>query len=66
MDSDFLKAAERGRSHFKDYALALLFIVLGLLGLIFIFSLVVVIYRVVFGFTLFPYTTLFRSRKSVV
>ena len=67
MDSDFLKAAERGRSHFKDYALALLFIVLGLLGLIFIFSLVVVIYRVVFGLPLeeFSFTELSCSTKLV-
>lgn len=52
MESDFLKAADRGRSRFKDYALALLFIVLGLLGLIVAFSLIIVIYRIAFGLPL--------------
>ena len=65
MESDFLKAADRGRSRFKDYALALLFIVLGLLGLIVIFSLVVVIYRVAFGLPLdeFSFSEISCSNK---
>ncbi|MDY6936120.1 MAG: hypothetical protein SWY16_00515 [Cyanobacteriota bacterium] len=49
MNSNFLKAADRGRSRFKHYALALLWIVVGLFGMSVISTLPILAFRSIPG-----------------